>query len=282
MTDDELIAKYVEHMRWRRLRPTTIDTRTRYLEKFAREVGFAKATPELIQSWLSRPSLQPQSQRSWLTTLHVAYKWGNEAGYFEKVLDLRGEKVDFDPTHDILKPKTRKGKPHPIASADLQRALDAADPLMRCWLLVGAFEGARCQEIAGIRREDVHEDDPEPWLNIEFGKGNKSREVPLHPDVIAALRALPMRATGPLWDMTPQQMSKGIGAHLRKVKAKTIAGTPATAHALRHLFGTMLYQKCLDLQLVADLMGHANTAVTSVYAAADHRKASALVASLTV
>ena len=45
---------------------------------------------------------------------------------------------------------------------------------------------------------------------------------------------------------------------------------------------TNCYRSPLDPQLTADLMGHATTAITSTYAAADHRKAAAVVASLKI
>ena len=282
LTDSELISRYVESMTWRELRPTTIYTRTSYLQKFSREIegGFRGANAEKVQTWLSRSSLQPQSRGIWLTTLHCAYKFWNKKGYFPKVENVvngKVEEVEFDPTEDVDKPKSKKGKPHPIRDVDLVEALKWSDPLMACWLKLGALCGLRCCEIATVRREDVHSDDIEPWLNVEFGKGNKSRTVPLADDAAEVLRSLPMRTTGPLWDMTPQQMSKAINAHLHSLDCKTDAGTPATAHALRHYFGTHAYRSCLDLQLVANMMGHANTAITSVYAAADQRKASAVV-----
>ena len=276
-SDEAMIDAYVRDIQFKELRPTTVRNTASNLRKFAREVGLRTATSESLQDWLSRDSLQPQSRAGWITKLHVFYVWANRRGYFERVKDHRGHEVDFDPTAELNKPKSRKGKPHPISDADLDKALELADPLMRCWLLAGALAGCRCQEIAGIRREDVYDDKPEPSLNIEFGKGNKSRTVPLHPQLLEALQKLPMRTSGPLWDMTPQQMSKAINEHLH-----VTVGTKSTAHALRHFFGTRMYQSSLDLQLVATLMGHTNTAVTSIYAAPDQRKAASILSSIRI
>ncbi len=276
-TDQELINSYCAQMSFDNRAKTTIYIRRTYLTKFAAEVGFSEATEDNIRQWLSRPSLQPQSRAIWLTTLHCFYSFANERGYYERVQDLRGNWVDFDPTAGIKKPKGHKGHPHPIPDSDLTEALKYADPLMRCWLLIGALCGARCQEIALVRSQDVHQNDLEPWLNIEFGKGNKSRPVPLHQDVINALNALPMRNDdGFLWDITPQQISKKINGHLHDL------GIKSTAHSLRHWFGTNAYRNSMDLQLVADMMGHSNTAITSVYAAADQRKAAGVVGSLKI
>lgn len=276
MTDEEMIRQYRLDMEWRELRPTTINLRKSYLTKFSKEVGFRTATKESVQEWLGRDSLKPQSRAIWLTSIHVFYAFCNKRGYFEKVKDERGYDVDFDPTADIAKPKAKKGRPHPIPDADLAKALKWATKDMKCWLLIGALCGCRCCEIATIRREDVHDDEAEPWLNIEFGKGNKQRAVPLHPDVLEALNDYGMRDTGPLWDLNAQQMSKAINGHLHGLEIKS------TAHALRHFFGTNIYRSCLDLQLTADLLGHSNTAITSVYAASDRRKAAGVVGSLSI
>ena len=287
LTDAELIAKYVESMTWRELRPTTIEMRKAYLKKFSTETegGFRGATADSIRTWLSRPSLQPQSRGIWLTSIHCAYKFWNKKGYFpkvEKVVNGRVEESEFDPTEDVEKPKSKKGKPHPIRDADLVKALEYADPRMTAMLKLGALCGCRCCEIATVRREDVHEDDAEPWLNVEFGKGNKSRTVPMSEDMVSALVSLPMPESGPLWQATAAEVSKTINAFLADLGCRTDAGTKATAHALRHFFGTWAYRSCLDLQLVATMMGHSNTAITSVYAAADQRKASAVVAKLKI
>lgn len=271
LTDAELIDGYVADMTWRELAATTISVRRSYLAKFSREVGIRTATQQSVQEWLGRPTLQSQSRTIWLTIIHGFYQWANHEGHFKRVKNRRGFKVDFDPTAEIVKPRSKKGKPHPISGEDLTLALENAEPLMKCWLLLGALCGCRCQEIAFIEREHVHDDDPEPWLHIERGKGNKDRDVPLHEDVLAALNALPMNDDGALWNMTAAQMSKAINNYLHRL------GIKSTAHKLRHFFGTMSYRSGVDLQLTADMMGHSNTAVTSGYAAADHRKAAGII-----
>jgi integrase len=276
MTDVELIAAYVADMQWNRLAETTIYMRTTYLNKLAREIGLQTATEEALKTWLSRPSLSPQSQNVWLTTLHVFYKWCQtpklHPGETEKRADLL-----VDPTLGITKPKTRKGQPRPIPDDDLDEALKWATPLMKCWLLIGAFCGLRCQEIALIERQDIHDEDPEPWLQIVHGKGAKERRVPLHKDVITALRELPMEKEGRLWQLSPQQMSKAINAHLHDL------GIKSTAHTLRHWYGTSSYRDSDgDIILVQKLMGHSSPSTTAIYADADMRKAAGVVSGLRI
>lgn len=276
MEDAELIEKYLADMAWRELSPATIQTRRYYLRKFAKEVGFRQAAPAVIQEWLMRPSLQPQTRKMWLSLLSGIYQFAARRGIYAKVADEHGNMVDFDPTSDIAKPKSHKGHPRPISDEDLMTALANADRLMTCWLKLGAGCGCRCQEIALIERADIHDSDLEPSLTIVHGKGNKERDVVLPTDVLDALNTWGMPAEGRLWSLTPQQMSREINDFLHGL------GIKSTAHTLRHYFGTHLYRISLDLQFVADQMGHANTAITSVYAKADHRKAHAIMANFKI
>ena len=271
LADADLIDKYVASMRWRSLSETTIYVREASLRKLSREVGLRQATAESVQAWLSRPSLQPQSRNTLLTGLHCFYAWCNHEGYFDRVKDHRGVEVDFDPTAEIVKPKTKKGRPHPISESDLETALALADPLLRCWLLLGALCGCRCMEISGLTRENVHDEDVDPWIRL-LGKGNKERDVPIHPDALAALRALPMRSEGRLWDDSPQAVSKTINDHLHKK-----VGTKSTAHALRHRFASALFQSSTDIRLTQEMLGHSSPAVTAIYAAFDQRKAAGAI-----
>ena len=89
--------------------------------------------------------------------------------------------------------ETEAGTPRPADTGDIRRVLESADPMERCWLLLAGLQGLRCKEIAGLRREDVI--DAKGLLRI-LGKGDRERVLPLHPDVLAGLRALPMPRTG--------------------------------------------------------------------------------------
>jgi len=69
---------------------------------------------------------------------------------------------------------------------------------VRCWLLLAAYQGLRCQENAGLKREDVlYELD---LLRVVHGKGGKQRLIPLHPEVRRATMALPILPCDRLWE----------------------------------------------------------------------------------
>lgn len=107
-------------------------------------------------------------------------------------------------------------------------------------------------------------------------------EASLNPLLLDALDAGGMLlASGRLWpDMTPQKMSKAIAGYLHAMDARRVDGKLASAHALRHWFGTELFQSTLDILLVKDAMGHESVATTQGYAASDTSKAAGSVAAL--
>lgn len=269
MTDEEAMTAYVADMEFRALLPNTISVRKRYMAKFSREVGFAAATEQKIIQWLGRP-ISAKTRNMWLSTLNSFYVWAVK----NEVYPLTDAGKPFNPVAEISKPRMHPRNPRPIPADNLKLALANADPKMLCWLKLAALGGLRCQEVAGVCREDVYVETMR--LSIEKGKGDKQRWVPLHPDILAALEALPMPISGPLWDETPASVSRKGNRFLHSL------GVTETMHQLRHFFGTAIFRSSLDLRLTQELMGHSSPQTTAGYAAADISKASGVVDSLTI
>ena len=273
MTDGELINLYVANMRFRNLLPGTIAVRTRYLAKAAREMnGFANVTEQGIITWLGERDITPKTRSMWISTLSSFYKWALRGDEGKPCFPRTADNRDFNPAANIPKTRLHPKHPRPMPDDDLQRAIANAAPLMKCWLLCEALAGMRCQEVAGLDREDVVESTG--TLHIQHGKGDKPRWVPLHPDILVALQALPMPTEGPLWDATPDEVSRKINTYLRSI------GVKGTAHTLRHWFATNCYRASQDIVLTQNLLGHANMATTAIYAAADQSKSAGIVSGL--
>jgi site-specific recombinase XerD len=268
MNTDTLIGKYQRYQERRGLSWNTVEKRTRSLKMFAEQVGF-DATREQIEDWLDSRGLAAKSRAVWISHLGVFFRWAVSEGL-----------LPSDPTVRIKAPKLRRNLPRPIPDAQLTKALKAATPLLRSWLLLGAFAGLRCQEIAGLAREDVL--DREGLLRVTQGKGGKERLVPLHGDVLAALKDYGMATEGPLFRgrggerVTPGALSHRLGDYLRGL------GITSTPHSLRHFFGTRLLQQSHDLRLVQDAMGHQNISSTAIYTGVDQAATRVAVSALRV
>jgi integrase len=125
------------------------------------------------------------------------------------------------------------------------------------------------QEIAGLQRDDILERHEPPVLVVTAGKGDRERVVPLHPDVLAALRVFGMPKQGPVFigsrtgaQLSPAAMSHAVGRYFRSL------GIDATGHQLRHWFGTNVYRTSgKDLRATQELLGHSSPTTTAIYAA---------------
>ncbi|MGH3722449.1 MAG: tyrosine-type recombinase/integrase [Pseudonocardiaceae bacterium] len=139
--------------------------------------------------------------------------------------------------------------------------------------LVPFYAGARISEVVGLDVEDVAMSARKGTLRI-YGKGQKVREVPIHPPLRAALAE--WLGERPDW---PGSTGAALflnqkGGRLSATSAHTIITTitesagiqeKATAHTLRHTFATSLVRAGTDLVTVAELLGHARLDNVRVY-----------------
>lgn len=258
---NELIREFCTHQRRRHLAESTIELRARNLRSFERwlERPLVEATGEDVERFLDgRPGrtgsrLSARTRYCWVSHLHMFYEWAWRAGH-----------VDVDPTLVVGRPELPKNLPRPIRDDDLAEAIAQAEPVMRAWLWLAAYGGLRCFEIAGLQRDDVFEGE---GLVRVVGKRRRERIIPLHPLVWTALRSAGLPRTGHLFlreDGTPfpaARVSRRIAVYLDDL------GIDATAHQLRHWFGSRTYQQCRDIRVVQELLGHSSPTTTAIYTA---------------
>jgi integrase/recombinase XerC len=152
---------------------------------------------------------------------------------------------------------------------DLRRAVSLARPKMRLMILLGAFCGLRCQEIAGLFWSDLQATGGEATLLIREGKGGKERVVPVPGVVLEAMVAFGRRRSGPLfYGVDAAQISaNSVSRSLNRFFERN--GLDFTAHQLRHRYGTTAYMLTKDIRLVQELLGHSSPTTTARYAAWD-------------
>jgi integrase/recombinase XerC len=139
-------------------------------------------------------------------------------------------------------------------------------------LLYGS--GLRVSEALGLKRKDFTAARDALTVN---GKGNKTRMVPLLPQVAKAI--------GEYIALCPSELSQEaalfVGARggplsprivqLAMARFRGALGLPdtATPHALRHSFATHLLARGGDLRSIQELLGHASLSTTQIYTAVD-------------
>lgn len=238
------IDGWAAYMRFTGQATTTITTRTRVLRRLNAQAGpvLGLTRSDLI-AWLS--AYDTASTRSTvLSYLHAFYTWA-----------LEEELIADDPTARIPAVKVPSAKPRPADVADIARALAAADERTRNMMLLMAYGGLRCCEVAGFRPEHVEQSGDGWWVRIPRSKGGHAQAVPMPADIAAQL------AAAEPWTVGTQSVQKTVSRALRKV------GSSATPHMLRHYFGTSALHSTQNLRQVQEMMRHASPATTARYTA---------------
>lgn len=129
--------------------------------------------------------------------------------------------------------------------------------------------GLRIEEALGLTIADLPDHDA---LRVT-GKGRKQREVPMLPEVRAAIAhyvsacpypATPSRAL--FLGARGQKLNQGVAQRqLRHVRGALGLPESATPHALRHSFATHLLSGGANLREIQDLLGHASLSTTQRY-----------------
>ena len=226
---------------------STIRTRTDALAALAVYCGdLLAADLTAIRAVLDSREFCASTRNLWRSHLSAFYRWAIEEELTEK-----------NPTRRVPRVEQPDNLPRPISEPALAHALATADERLAAWFTLGAYAGLRISEISALRGDNI--DTASRTLRVVMGKRRKTRIVPLHPRAAAAVE--PFATSGRLWPNPPKVVGMYISGHLRSL------GYADTAHSLRHRFATSVYETSGgDINLVRELLGHASTATTQVYA----------------
>ena len=266
----------IEYARWaskiRGLSPNTIRVRTQLLDRMHTYLGIALRDAEpghlLKFERAAIAGRSPETRRAYACHLRAFYRWLIQTGA-----------ITEDPSAMLTLPIVPKHLPRPIEEDDLAIALAAARPKMRAMLVLAAFAGLRCSEIAGLDWSDLHRQaDGSLYLHIRHAKGHKERTVEVGNVVHEALRAHGIRRRGPMFlglegrQMDGRSLSRTANTHLAR------HGIAATMHQLRHRYGSVAYELSRDLRMVQQQMGHASPETTAGYTRVSAEAAARMVA----
>jgi len=155
------------------------------------------------------------------------------------------------------------------------RAVAASpSPRDQALALVPFYAGARISEVVALDLDDVTLSARKEALRI-YGKGERVREVPVHPQLRRALAGwLEERPSWPGAEQAPAVFLNQRGGRLSvrgahgiicRIAADAGLDDDTTTHVLRHSFATTLVRGGTDLVIVAELLGHARLETTRAY-----------------
>lgn len=169
-------------------------------------------------------------------------------------------------------PKTRKKKRLPVilSQAEVEAIIEAASSLKYRAIFTTIYSaGLRTSEAAQLRLSDI--DSVGMRIRVDQGKGNKDRFTLLADTTLDLLRVYWKTRRPPEWLFTPDATvdrpisERSIqGAFLIALR-KTSIQKPATPRSLRHAFATHLYEADYDIQIIQDILGHADLKTTRIY-----------------
>ncbi len=239
----------------------------------------AKLTPADVRAFMAARRAEGLSSRSLMRVLAGARS-------FARFLERNG-KGKVGALSAVRAPKIGKTLPKPLTVAAAKRISDTdlrAGEEREPWiiardaavlaLLYGS--GLRISEALSLKRKDggVHD------VITVTGKGNKTRMVPVLPQVAKSIAdyvelcPLDLPDDGPLFVGARGGPLSPRVVQLAMARLRGALGLPdtATPHALRHSFATHLLARGGDLRAIQELLGHASLSTTQIYTAVDSER----------
>jgi integrase/recombinase XerC len=256
------------------------------LIKFADKRPLAALSAHDIRRYVTKlhaGGLSPASIARTLSAWRSMYRW----------LCERGDAA-ANPVVGIRGPKRIKRLPKAL-SAD-QAVMFAARPINESQLACRDHaivellysSGLRLAELVSLDTHYFDAADRLPasvsWIDLAaaeatvFGKGGKTRQVPIGGPACAALRSwLEVRAT--LANEKERALfvsaagarlsARSVQSRLALLSRKLGLGVHVHPHVLRHSFASHLLQSSGDLRAVQELLGHSNISTTQIYTRLD-------------
>lgn len=238
------ITTYSTALRAARRSPGTVRLHTHYLRHLAADCPcpWVVTTTDLRRA-LDVAHWSAETRKSARSTYVGFYRWAHGEGL-----------VDEDPTLRLASITVPPGKPRPAPEHVLARGLLAADARERTMLLLAAYAGLRCAEIAGVHRDDLVD-----GMLYVTGKGGKTRVVPVeHPELVEAI------TSAPGW-----VFPSPAGGHLTPGRVTRLLSNVLpdgwTGHTLRHRFATRAYAAGGDVLALGQVLGHSRPETTMRY-----------------
>lgn len=263
--DMEMIDAYLEHLahphprsgRRRRCSHETIKLRRKILYALHRSLplGVGYTTRIELERWLYAHK-SPNTLATYWVALKSFYGWAS---------DPHDPWITEDPTIDMTPMQFMPGQARPAKEEHLAVVLDRAAEPFRTWVVIAAYQGLRCCEIAGLDREHVTRD----ALLVVRGKGGRPRRHDTDPLVWETVSPLP---PGPVARnlrtgerATAAYVSKRANYYLEHQLG--LAGV--TMHMFRHRLGVQVQRRYKNIRITQEMLGHAWVTSTQIYTDAD-------------
>jgi site-specific recombinase XerD len=196
---------------------------------------------------------RPASRRAYLSTVKTFCRWC-----------IDEELLDVDPTARLARVREPRRVPRALTEAQMARlVLVLPDNRARLVVALMGRLGLRCAEVAALCVTDW---DTGAGALLIRGKGGNERLVAVPDDVERALaRHLRGRAQGRVVSGTAATLGRQVAFWMEVAGLKSGPHDGMSAHALRHTAASDALDRCGNVRVVQELLGHANLATTDRY-----------------
>lgn len=182
---------------------------------------------------------------------------------------------------DSYRSRTKVPSAYPKEDVDkLLKSIDRGNPKGKrdyAIILLAARLGLRAQDICDLAFENLSWDTS--TLEIIQGKTEKPVTLPLLEDVGLAIidylkyarpdctttNAIFLRLIPPIGKLEAPTLHSIVTLHMRRAGIKIEDGKRHGPHALRHSLASAMLEEQTPLPVISEILGHSNTASTSVY-----------------
>jgi len=273
----DVIERYLEYLEFeQRGSPSTLTLRRSHLQRFRTymetQVGigdFQEIHLHHLRNYLAclrkESGYQPASLNNLISSLRALYKFAVQREYAAADLARR-----------IRKPKVAKKEVEHFTWEEVEKlflAVSRGPMYLRdlTMLLLFYYSGLRREELQQIKLSDLSDDLSE--LRVEKGKGEQSRLLPLHSFLQRILALYLEERRGCAVSsafLFPGQGDRPLGASriyriVRQCGERAGVEKRVSPHTFRHTFATHLHQQGVDINRLAQLLGHSNLEKTALY-----------------
>ncbi len=283
MKIEDGVAHFLEHLRTeRRYSPHTLKNYARDLSGLVQATGGSVLMDDVDNlsirqrvADMHRTGLGGRSIQRWLSAVRSCFRYGQRQRWCR-----------HNPAEGVRTPKAAHTLPKAMDVDEMSQLLDVRGDADTSWLGIrnrAIFEllyssGMRISELCGLDIYDLSFDDAS--LRVT-GKGNKTRQLPVGRQALAAVRSWlavrPEKAADHsgnalfISSRGGRVSARSIQKQLRDWGIRQGINAPVSPHTLRHSFASHMLESSGDLRAVQELLGHASISTTQVYTHLDYQ-----------
>ncbi len=271
----EHVHAYIEDCRRRRQASRRVQGKEQQLLRFVSDLrldSLSGITVQGFREWLfdlRDEGMAPTTANEYRCTLNSFLNWCVKDGRLAENLIQHVPKLPTD--------GDRRRDRRALTEAEVDRLLAVAakqdaeheggrwtprHPVYLTALLTGLRRG----ELRKILWQDVDLDRGRLVVRESVGKAKREDEIPLHPQVVAALAGLTGGAAGtPVFESVPTLATFRKDCNRAGIAIRDEAGRTIDFHSFRMTFGTWLQRKAVPPSVAQQLMRHASFRTTEKY-----------------